>query len=129
MLLERAHFEVVGEVDDGDAAVRMVEALQPDILILDRAMPKLDGLEVAREISRRPEHPQMILLTVYVAAYHVLAGIERGIRGFVAKNDAADELLTAVNAVSDGQTFLSTSAVRAMYEAHLTLPRTPMHGA
>lgn len=123
-LLERDYFDVVGEAGDGCEAVRMAAALHPDIVVLDHAMPHAGGFQAAHEISRLSDHPCMILLTIHVAAHHVVQGMQVGIRGFVSKRDAADELVRAVTEVSRGNTFLSTSASRAMLDAQVIDPGT-----
>ena len=124
-LLERDHFTVVGEAVDGAEAVRLAAALRPDVVVLDRAMPGLNGFEAARAISRTCPHPHMILLTIHLAAHHVVIGMQSGIRGFVSKMDAADELARAVAEVSCGRTFFSASAARVMREAHLCAAGNP----
>jgi two-component system, NarL family, invasion response regulator UvrY len=118
-LLEREGFDVVGEAADGEEAVRVAQALHPDVVLLDRVMPKLNGFEAAREIARRRRHPHLILLAIDVAAHHVVMGLRLGIRGFVSKSDAADELVHAVDEVTHGRIFLSASASRVVREAHL----------
>jgi DNA-binding NarL/FixJ family response regulator len=116
-LLERGHMDVVGEAMDGDEAVRLVTLLHPDIVVLDREMPRMDGFEAAREISRADGHPPMILLTIQLAAHHIAMGLQAGIRGFVVKKDATDELRRAIEEVSQGHTFLSASATSVMNDA------------
>jgi two-component system response regulator EvgA len=118
-LLERDHFEVVGEASDGCEAVRMAGMLHPDVVVLDRAMPQLDGFEAAHEIGRNEPSPRMILLTNHLAAHHIVRGLREGIRGFVSKSDAGDDLAQAVRIVCLGGTFFSAGARRAMRDAHI----------
>jgi two-component system, NarL family, nitrate/nitrite response regulator NarL len=118
-LLVRDHFDVVGEALDGCEAVRMAAALHPDVVVLDRTMPHLNGFEAAHEISRSGASPRMILLTNHLAAHHVVRGLREGIRGFVSKRDAADELVHAVQTVCLGGTFFSAGALRVMRDDHL----------
>ena len=113
-LLARDQFDVVGEASDGCEAVRMAGSLHPDVVVLDRAMPHLDGFQAAHEIGRYEASPRMILLTIHLAAHHVMRGMQVGIRGFVSKRDAADELAHAVQTVCLGRTFFSSGALSVM---------------
>ena len=115
-LLERDQDDVVGEAGNGDEAVRMALSLRPDVVVLDRAMPLVDGFQAARRISTSSNPPHLILLTIHLAPHHVAAGIAAGIRGFVSKQDAADDLIRAVREVSRGNTFLSASATRLLHD-------------
>ena len=118
-MLVRDHFDVVGEASDGCEAVRMAGRLHPDVVVLDRAMPHLDGFEVAHEIGCDQTSPRVILLTAHLAAHHVVRGLREGIRGFVSKSDAGDELVLAVRTICLGGVFFSAGARRAMRDAHL----------
>lgn len=118
-MLERDHFDVVGEACDGCEAVRMAGRLHPDVVVLDLAMPRLNGFEAAHEIGRSEPSPRLILLTAHAAAHHVVRGLQEGILGFVAKVDAGDELVHAVRTVCLGGVFFSAGARRAMRDAHL----------
>src|SRR6185436_15613103 len=89
-LLEREQFDVVGEAGDGGEAVRLTATLHPDVVVLDRAMPNVDGFQAAVEISRMTDRPHMILLTIHIAPHHVARGFAAGIRGFVTKQDAPE---------------------------------------
>lgn len=113
-LLEREHMDVVGEAMDGNEAVRLVASLHPDVVVLDRSMPRMDGFEAAREISRADGHPPMILLTIQLAAHHIAMGLQAGILGFVVKKDATGDLTRAIEHVSHGHTFVSASATGLM---------------
>lgn len=118
-ILVRDHFDVVGEAADGCEAVRMAGTLHPDVVVLDRSMPHLDGFEAAHEIGCDQTPPRMILLTAHLAAHHVVRGLREGIRGFVSKSDAGDELTQAVRTICLGGVFFSAGARRAMRDAHL----------
>jgi two-component system, NarL family, response regulator EvgA len=124
-LLERDHFDVVGEASNGREAVRMATSLRPDVIVLDRVMPHMGGFEAACQISRSGASPRMILLTTQLAAHHVVRGMQVGIHGFVAKRDAADQLVDAVQEVRRGGTFFSASALRVMRDAHMDTPGNP----
>jgi len=125
-LLERDHFDIVGEASDGCEAVRMAQSLHPDVVVLDRAMPHLDGFAAAHEIGRSEASPRMILLTIHLEAHHVVRGMQEGIRGFVSKTDAAEELVPAIQTVCQGGTFFSARALRVMRDAHMdTDPGNP----
>jgi DNA-binding NarL/FixJ family response regulator len=109
-LLQRDGFDIVGEAMDGADAVRLVDLVLPDVVVLDCCMPHMTGIVAARTIRGR--HPQMrlILLTTSLTEDHVLTGLDAGVRGFVVKSDAADDLADAIRRVWSGNTFVSRSA-------------------
>jgi len=108
ILLEREGLEVVGEAAEGREAVELAKAQAPDVVVLDLSMPGLNGLDAAREILQVCPRTQIVLLTMHAEEYQILAAIRAGIRGYVAKTRAADELVAAIRQVAAGSTYLST---------------------
>ncbi len=106
-LLERAGFDVVGEAGDGQEAIRLAEKCQPDAAVLDVAMPILNGIDAARAIAKVSPRTKTLLLTMYTQDRHVLDGLRAGVSAVVVKSRAFDELLRAIQAVSEGHTYLS----------------------
>jgi DNA-binding NarL/FixJ family response regulator len=128
-LLEREGFEVVGGAADGREAVRLAQELSPDVAILDFTMPVLNGLDAAREILRTSPRMGLILLTMHTEDHRVVGAIRAGIRGYVLKTQAAEELARAIQEVSRGGTFLSPGVSRVVVDAYLAktdLPPDPL---
>lgn len=98
---------VVAEIGDGASALAHMEALQPDIAVLDVDMPVLDGLAVARLAAERGWPTGVIFLTMHKdeAVFH--AALDLGVRGFVIKDGLADEIITCIKAVDAGQSYFS----------------------
>lgn len=127
-LLEQEGFEVVGEAADGEEAVRLAEALNPDVVILDLSMPGLNGLEAARGIRGTCPRVQLILLTAHQEEHHVAKAFWVGIRGYVLKSEAADVLARAVEEVSRGESFLSPKVSRVVVRAYIPKTTCPVLG-
>lgn len=117
-LLDREGCQVVAEASDGQAAVRHVESLQPDIAILDISMPTLNGMNAARQISRSSPKTKTILLTQHDESQYIREALEAGVRGYVLKNQVASDLLLAIRQVSRGQVYLSPGVSSAVMEAY-----------
>jgi DNA-binding NarL/FixJ family response regulator len=109
-MLYRNGVAAVDVAGDGVGAVALAAACHPEVAILDLHMPGFDGLRAAAEISRVSPETRCILLTGSRGARHVDAALRAGIRGYVAKSDAADYLLAAVAEVARDRTFLSPRA-------------------
>src|SRR3989442_7082164 len=105
-LLEREGFGVVGEAADGMRAVELAKELHPDVVVLDVAMPILNGLDAARAIHEAAPTTKMLLLTMYEEEKYVLEGLRVGIRGFVLKMQAAADLVRAIQDVCAGAVYL-----------------------
>ena len=100
-------FEVVGKVTDGRAMVEAASRLQPDLIITDLAMPGLTGIEASRQtLKSRPGLP-IVLLTMHEEMQFVEDALTAGVRGYVHKLAAGDELIPAVRCALNGQTFIS----------------------
>ncbi len=128
-LLEREGFRVDGEAGDGHAAIQLAEQLTPDVAVLDLTMPLLNGLDAAREIARLSPRTRTILLTMHTEDPYVAKALAAGIRGYVLKSQAAEDLVQAIREVSKGAVYLSPGVSEAVVEAYLArreLPRDPL---
>jgi len=112
--------ELVGEAADGTEAIRVVEAVKPDVLLLDMRMPRGDGLHVVKTLSARGQLPPTLVLTTFDEEDAALAIIAAGARGFLLKDVTLERLVDAVRVVAAGGTAirpgLSASAVQALAE-------------
>ena len=102
-----ANMSVTGETGDGSEAVRLVEELEPDVLIVDLSLPGLDGIEVTRQVRQRIPATRVIVLSMHADDGYVVAALRSGARGYVLKEAGADELIAAVERVMDGRQYLS----------------------
>jgi two-component system, NarL family, response regulator NreC len=117
-LLEREGFQVVAEASDGHQALRDVASLQPDVAIMDISMPTINGLNAAREMSRSAPKTKTILLTQHDESQYIREALEVGVKGYVLKNQAANDLLVAIRQVTRGQVYLSPGVSSAVIEAY-----------
>jgi DNA-binding NarL/FixJ family response regulator len=117
-LLElRPDWEVCAEASDGRAAVQLAEELTPDVVILDLSMPELNGLEGARRIVNRNPRTRVIMLTMHETEQFVREALTAGVRGYILKTDAGRDLLKAVDAVLQGETYFSSRLAATIYAA------------
>jgi DNA-binding NarL/FixJ family response regulator len=107
--LLQPEFDVIAEVQDGNALVGAAERLLPDLIISDISMPGLDGITAAAEILRRNPAARIIFVTVYDDASLMKRGLATGALGYVLKLTAGDELVPAVCAALRGERFVSLS--------------------
>jgi len=100
---------LVGQAGDGETALTLVEELRPDITILDVSMPKLTGLQVARKLMDQDLWVQFVLLTMHEDEDLLNEALNLGIRAYVLKESAVEDLLAAIHAVAAGRSFISAS--------------------
>jgi DNA-binding NarL/FixJ family response regulator len=120
-LLERAEFEVIGEAGDGQEAIRLVEKLRPAVAVLDIAMPTLNGIDAAREISRLSPETKTILLTMLTEDQYVLESLRAGVKGYVLKSNSTEELVKAIREVCQGKVYLTPAASTAVVQAYVAM--------
>jgi len=117
-LLEREQFEVVGEASDGYEAVRLAAELRSDVVVMDLAMPLLNGLDASTDILGRSPKTRIILLTIHTEDEYVLEALQRGVSGYVSKKQAAEDLVRAIREVSLGMIYLSPGMSRLLVDAY-----------
>lgn len=119
-LLERQPgFEVVGEAADGLEAIRRSAELQPDIVVMDIAMPTLNGIEATRRISSSPAKTAVLILSMHYDESYILRSLKAGARGYLLKDSAKADLINAIRAVCQGRSFLSPRVSRILQDDYL----------
>lgn len=127
LLAGQPDIRVVGTAADGLQTVREVVKLQPDVVVMDISMPRMNGIEAAREIRKRVPQARVIILSMHSSVEHVFHALEAGADGYVLKDSAAQDIIDAVRAVRVGRRYLSSKVVALMaeIEAHGTA-RSPL---
>jgi two-component system response regulator NreC len=119
-LLEREGFQVVAEASDGQDLVRLSAKLLPDVAVVDISMPILNGLEAVRELRKVSPKTKPILLTRHDEDQYVTEALRAGVKGYVLKHQAANDLVHAIHQVCRGGIYLSPSISRAVVDAYLS---------
>jgi len=109
---------VIGEAKDGKAAVEIVKKLSPDIMLLDINMPRLNGIEAARNIIQNNPQTRIVILSAYSDQTYVKAGLQAGISGYVLKSFISVDLIPALHTVMANQLFLSPQIADALPPSH-----------
>jgi DNA-binding NarL/FixJ family response regulator len=115
MLIERqSDMEVVAEAGDGVEALEAAQSRRPDVAVLDVSMPRMTGVQAAREIGAHRPETGVLLLSMHDDERYFFQGLEAGASGYVLKKAADTDLIDAVRTVADGRTFLSGSAQKIL---------------
>jgi DNA-binding NarL/FixJ family response regulator len=108
--------EVVGEAAEGRDAIKKAQEVAPDVIVMDIAMPGLDGLEATRRITKKNPMAKVLVLTQHDKREYILSSIKAGAAGYVPKRAVGSELLSAIRAVYRGDSFLSPYAAKALVD-------------
>ncbi len=119
LLSQQPDFEVVGEAGDGTAALRLVEELCPDVLVLDLIMPGLNGLGVLEQVQRTSPQTRVVVLSMHNDRNYVLHALRSGACAYLLKDSSAQDLVQAIRAVVNGQHYLSPPLVEHVVAAYL----------
>ena len=114
LLQTASDIEVVGEAGTGDEAVRETKKLQPDVVLLDIAMPGKNGIDAAKQIGKQAPATRILVLSTYHEDQEIEQAIDAGVAGYLMKESASGELLNAVREVSKGHSFFSPPITRRM---------------
>jgi len=119
LLESQLNWSVVGEAVDGEEAVEMVLSLKPDVALLDIAMPKISGLEAARQILSQVPRTKILLLSAHDSTQVIADVLDSGAKGYVLKSDAARDLVAAVQALYSNQTFFTPKVADLVLSRHM----------
>jgi len=125
ILSAQPDMEIVGEAGNGREAVEQAERLQPDLVVMDVAMPELNGIEATRRIAASAPRARVLALSMYKDSVYVREILRAGARGFLLKDAIDRDLLAAVRAVASGEGYLSpavSEAVLSDYRRHVSDP-------
>lgn len=123
MLAETDDFLVVGQAADGQEALRQINSLRPDVVLMDLRMPRMDGATCIAELRARGDATPILVLTTYDADTDILLAIESGANGYLLKDASRDELISAIRATHAGEAWLTPSvASRVMMRIHTPQP-------
>jgi len=109
-------FQVVGEAGTGEETVRIVESVQPDLLLLDLSMPRMSGLEALGELKSHTDRMRTVLLAATIDRPHLLTAVQLGVRGLILKNSTTEVLFDAIVSVLAGQYFLGRELITDFME-------------
>jgi two-component system response regulator NreC len=113
------NFEVIGEANDGIAAVETVGQLNPDIVLMDYAMPDLNGLGATIQIKKKYPSVKILILTMYETGPHIQQILAAGASGYITKKAPTQELVSAIRSIYNGDAFLCPSAAKRLLEDYL----------
>jgi len=117
--------EIVGEAGNGREAVEQAERIRPDIVVMDVAMPELNGIEATRRLAAAMPHTRVIALSMHKDSVYVREILRAGARGYLLKDSGAADLVLAIRAVASGESYLSPAVSNAVlddYRRHVTNP-------
>ncbi len=110
ILRRQPDYEVIGEAKDGEEALEKIGALKPDILLLDITMPKKTGLEIIEQVLKKSPSTKILIISVHKANAYVLKALQSGVKGYLSKENAADDLPQALRKIVSGQVYLDAQA-------------------
>ncbi len=119
LLAAQEKYQVVGEAEDGLQAIRCAGKLQPHLILIDLALPKLSGTSAIREIKRQYPHIKILAVTLHATDEYIAAAFHAGADGYCLKNDTQIELMIAIRRVLDGKKYLSPEISDKVLDGYL----------
>ncbi|WP_304507846.1 response regulator [Anaerotignum sp.] len=119
LLSQQENIEVVGEAADGVEAFKNILDLKPDIAILDISIPKLNGIDLAIKLKQSSPETKNIILTMHKSEEFVIMALQAGVKGYVLKDNALEELIQSIETVDNGNIFLSQGVTQLVVNGYL----------
>lgn len=119
MLSSHGKFQVVGEAEDGIGAIRCAQELQPDLILMDISMPRMNGMEAIGEVKKQSPNTRILILTVHKTEEYVHASLKAGADGYISKDANHNELLMAIENVLCGKRYLSPEISNKVINGYL----------
>ena len=126
VLENQTDLEVVGEAVDGEEAVKLTAELQPDVVLMDITMPKMDGLEATRQIKAAYPHIAVLVLTIHTDDQHILGILQVGAAGYLTKTVFGDQVVQSVRGVAAGEMVLSPAIGERLLKQAARFPTSPV---
>jgi DNA-binding NarL/FixJ family response regulator len=128
ILQSQPDLEVVGEAADGAESLRQIVELEPDVVLMDIRMPRMDGVEALKQLSSMPRRPRVLVLTTFDLDEYVFGALQAGAAGFLLKDTPSARLIDAIRVVHAGDSLLSPSVTRRLIET-FTARKDPVRSA
>jgi two-component system, NarL family, response regulator NreC len=120
--LERSgYIQVVGEAADGREAVALVDELKPDVVMMDIAMPMLNGIDATAQVMRRHPDTKVIILSMHADESYILRALGAGAKGYLLKESTETDVLPAVKSVTEGKPYVTPSIARVLLEDYIRM--------
>lgn len=123
LLGNNERMEVVGEAKDGREAIRVTEELMPDVILMDIAMPGLNGLETTRRIKKKFPRIKILVLTMYTNEEYIFQILNAGADGYLVKETAFQDIISAIESVYKGEAFMSPSISKKLINSYIQRAR------
>lgn len=124
LLSMEGEYDIVAEAKDGLEAIRCAANFEPDLMLLDLAMPKMNGIAALKEIKRQTDKTRILALTIHKSEEYILEAFQSGVDGYCLKDSTHEELLMAIRSVLEGKTYLSPSISERVLTGYLEGKRT-----
>jgi len=119
LLSSNPDFEVVGEARDGLEAIRAIDSLKPDLILMDLSMPRMNGVGAIQEIKKQSPLTKILVLTVHKTEEHILTALKTGADGYILKDATHSELMLAIDNIFSGRSYLSPGISEKVIEGYL----------
>jgi DNA-binding NarL/FixJ family response regulator len=117
MMLDGVHgISIVGDAADGDQVMQLVDAHAPDVILMDIRMPRVDGIAATFRVRRRPNPPEVLVLTTFDTDDHVVRALRAGASGFLLKDTPPAKIVAAIHAVANGEPAISPQVMRRLMD-------------
>jgi DNA-binding NarL/FixJ family response regulator len=121
LLEEEEEIQVIGEASNGKEALKAVEELQPDLLIIDIRMPVMNGLEATHHLSENPKNTKVLILSMHDDEDYILQSIESGASGYLLKDTSKEEFLKAIKSIHQGGKYFSGDVSKVLVNRYLNV--------